>query len=49
MAVLVRLKDIASINAPEARMLVITPFDAKNSAAIGKGDRKSKHRNLTNR
>lgn len=38
---LVRLKDIASINAPEARMLVITPFDAKNSAAIGKGIEKA--------
>lgn len=38
---LVRLKDIASINAPEARMLVITPFDTKNAAAIGKGIEKA--------
>lgn len=36
-----RLKDIASINAPEARMLVITPFDAKNAAAIGKAIEKA--------
>jgi ribosome recycling factor len=38
---LVRLKDIASIHAPEARMLVITPFDAKNAAAVGKGIEKA--------
>lgn len=36
-----RLKDIASINAPEARMLVITPFDPKNAAAIGKAIEKA--------
>lgn len=31
-----RLKDIASISAPEARQLLITPFDSKNVAAVGK-------------
>lgn len=31
-----RLKDIASITAPESRMLLITPFEAKNSSTIGK-------------
>lgn len=31
-----RIKDLASITVPESRMLLITPFDAKNSAAIGK-------------
>lgn len=36
-----RLKDIASINAPEARMLLITPFDPKNAAIIGKGIEKA--------
>lgn len=36
-----RLKDIASINAPEARMLLITPFDPKNAAAIGKAIEKA--------
>ncbi len=33
---LVRVKDIASITAPEARQLLITPFDRQNNAAIGK-------------
>lgn len=32
-----RLKEIASITAPEARMLLITPFDGKNASLIGKG------------
>lgn len=36
-----RLKDVASINAPEARMLLITPFDAKNAAVIGKAIEKA--------
>lgn len=36
-----RLKEIASINAPEARMLVITPFDPKNAGAIGKAIEKA--------
>lgn len=36
-----RLKDIASINAPEARMLLITPFDAKNASIIGKAIEKA--------
>lgn len=31
-----RLKDIASITAPEARMLLITPFDPQNNSMIGK-------------
>lgn len=32
-----RLKDIASVTAPEARMLLITPFDTSTTNAIGKG------------
>lgn len=32
-----RLKDIASVTAPEPRQLLVTPFDASNAAAIGKG------------
>jgi ribosome recycling factor len=32
-----RLKDIASVTAPEARQLLISPFDAANVHAIGKG------------
>lgn len=36
-----RLKDIASINAPESRMLVITPFDPKSVGAIGKAIEKA--------
>lgn len=32
-----RLKEIASITAPEARMLLVTPFDPTNTNAIGKG------------
>jgi ribosome recycling factor len=33
---LMRLKDIASITAPESRQLLITPFDSHNTAVIGK-------------
>jgi ribosome recycling factor len=36
-----RLKDMASINAPESRMLLITPFDPKNASAIGKASEKA--------
>lgn len=36
-----RLKEIASINAPEPRMLVVTPFEPKNSASIGKAIEKA--------
>lgn len=36
-----RLKDMASINAPESRMLLITPFDPKNVGAIGKAIEKA--------
>jgi len=32
-----RLKDIASVTAPESRQLLVTPFDASNTNAIGKG------------
>ncbi|MEM8629151.1 MAG: ribosome recycling factor [Chlamydiota bacterium] len=32
-----RLKDIASITTPEARQLLITPFDRSNASAIAKG------------
>lgn len=36
-----RLKEMASINAPEARMLLITPFDPKNAPLIGKAIEKA--------
>lgn len=36
-----RLRDIASISTPEPRQLLITPFDANNSAAIGKAIEKA--------
>lgn len=36
-----RLKDMASINAPESRMLLITPFDPKNAGTIGKAIEKA--------
>lgn len=31
-----RIKDVASVTAPEARQLLITPFDPSNTNAIGK-------------
>lgn len=36
-----RLKDIASISVPDARQLLITPFDPQNAQAIGKAIEKS--------
>lgn len=36
-----RLKDIASVTAPEARMLLITPFDPSSVGAIGKAIEKA--------
>lgn len=36
-----RLKDIASVTAPEARMLLITPFDTQNNSTIGKAIEKA--------
>lgn len=36
-----RLKDIASITAPDSRQLLITPFDAKNASLIGKAIEKA--------
>jgi len=36
-----RIKDLASITAPEARQLVITPFDRSNIAVIGKAIEKA--------
>lgn len=36
-----RLKDVASISAPEARMLLITPFDPQNASTISKAIEKS--------
>lgn len=36
-----RLKEIASVNTPEPSMLLITPFDTKNAAAIGKAIEKA--------
>lgn len=36
-----RVKDVASINAPEARMLLITPFDPATTNAIGKSIEKA--------
>lgn len=34
---MMRLQDLANITVPEARQLLITPYDASNTAAIGKG------------
>ena len=36
-----RLQELATITAPEPLMLVITPFDANNSGAIGKSIQKA--------
>jgi ribosome recycling factor len=36
-----RLKDVASISAPEARQLLITPFDPQNASVIGKAIEKA--------
>jgi ribosome recycling factor len=36
-----RLKDVASITAPEPRQLLITPFDPQNASVIGKAIEKS--------
>ena len=36
-----RIKDIASISVPDSRQLLITPFDPRNSSAIGKAIEKS--------
>jgi ribosome recycling factor len=36
-----RLKDIASITVPEARQLLITPFDPQNTSMIGKAIEKA--------
>jgi ribosome recycling factor len=36
-----RLKDVASISAPEPRMLLITPFDPQNANVISKAIEKS--------
>lgn len=36
-----RLRDVASVTAPEPRQLVITPFDVSNVHAIGKGIEKA--------
>ncbi len=36
-----RLRDVASVTAPEPRQLVITPFDVNNVHAVGKGIEKA--------
>jgi ribosome recycling factor len=36
-----RLKEVANVTAPEARMLLITPFDPHHAAAIGKAIEKA--------
>ncbi len=36
-----RIKELASITSPEARQLLITPFDRANTAAIGKAIEKA--------
>lgn len=36
-----RLKDVASVTAPEARQLLITPFDPSTNNSIGKGIEKA--------
>jgi len=37
----VRLKELANITAPEARMLLITPFDPQTAGSIAKGIEKA--------
>ena len=36
-----RIKELANISAPEARQIVITPFDPQTAAAIAKGIEKA--------
>lgn len=36
-----KLRDVASINTPESRQILITPYDATNSNAIGKSIQKA--------
>jgi len=36
-----RIKEVASITVPEPRQLLITPYDANNAGAIGKGIEKA--------
>jgi ribosome recycling factor len=36
-----RIRDVANLTAPEPRLLLITPFDGKNAAAIGKAIEKA--------
>lgn len=36
-----RIKDVASISAPDARQLLITPFDPQNASTIGKAIEKA--------
>lgn len=38
---MMRLKDIASISVPEARQLLITPFDPQNASVVGKSIEKA--------
>lgn len=37
----VRIRDIASLTTPEARLILITPFDRQNSSTIGKAIEKA--------
>lgn len=37
----VRLKEIATVNVPESRQLLVTPFDPKSSGSIAKGIEKA--------
>jgi ribosome recycling factor len=37
----VRLKEVANVTAPEARMLLITPFDPQSAGAVAKGVEKA--------
>ena len=36
-----RLKDVATVNVPESRQLLVTPYDASTAAVIGKGIEKA--------
>lgn len=36
-----KLRDVATVSAPEARQLVVTPFDPKTTASIGKSIEKA--------
>ena len=38
---MMRLKEVANVTAPEARMLLVTPFDPQSAGAVSKGIEKA--------